>query len=360
MAVSSHQRYTKKSPCPICRGHSRMPHGQEIRCTGFLSEDGHWARCSRENHAGSLTLDESTTPATYVHLKVGDCHCGTSHGSGMPVHQSGANSPKGRHIVATYDYTDEEGELLFQTVRWEPKDFSQRQPDGDGWKWDLQGVRRVLYRLPELMAADPAKPVFIVEGEKDADRLWDEGLVSTTNPMGAKKWLPEYSGFLNDRHAVTIQDNDPDGAAHVEKVVNSLYGLSESIRVVNLPGLPKGGDVSDWLNDGYTADQLMELARNTPEWEPTESEPKDGANLPSRRVVRLSDVEPESVSWLWKSYIPYGKVTLIAGDPGLGKSWSTMDLAARLTVEERHRTGSTLWTREPWCCSPPRTGSPTP
>jgi hypothetical protein len=223
--------------------------------------------------------------------------------------------------------------LLFQTVRWEPKDFSQRQPDGEGWTWDLQGVRRVLYRLPELISTDPAKPVFIVEGEKDADRLWDQGLVATTNPMGAKKWLPEYSGFLKDRHAVTIQDNDSDGVAHVEKVAQSLYGQSRSIRAVKLNGLLKGGDVSDWLDAGHTTEELLELARHTPEWEPTETDgTEDGRNVSGPRVVRLSDVESESVSWLWKGYIPYGKVTLIAGDPGLGKSWSTLDLAARLTV----------------------------
>ena len=311
-----------------------MPHGQRIRCVGFLSEDGRWARCSREEYAESLSLDESTTPATYLHHLDGDCRCGTSHSSALPVSLTGTKGTSSRRIVATYDYTDEECSFLFQTVRWEPKDFSQRQPDGnDGWKWNLRGVRRVLYRLPELIASGSAQPVFLVEGEKDADRLWDQGLVATSNPMGAKKWLPEYSGFLKDRHAVTIQDNDSDGVAHVEKVAQSLYGQSRSIRAVKLNGLLKGGDVSDWLDAGHTTEELLELARHTPEWEPTETDgTEDGPNVSGPRVVRLSDVESESVSWLWKGYIPYGKVTLIAGDPGLGKSWSTLDLAARLTV----------------------------
>ena len=122
----------------------------------------------------------------YLHSLVGDCHCGDRHDTELPVNQPGPKVNRDRQIVETYNYTNEESLLLFQTVRWEPKDFSQRRPDGKGgWKWDLQGVRRVLYRLPELMAADPSRPVFIVEGEKDADRLWDEGLVATTNPMAA-------------------------------------------------------------------------------------------------------------------------------------------------------------------------------
>jgi hypothetical protein len=50
-----------------------------------------------------------------------------------------------RHEVAAYDYTDERGELLYQTVRYEPKDFRQRRPDGSGgWVWKLNGVRLVL------------------------------------------------------------------------------------------------------------------------------------------------------------------------------------------------------------------------
>src|SRR5262245_55268962 len=77
-----------------------------------------------------------------------------------------------RRVVAVYDYRDEDGRLLYQTVRYEPKDFRQRRPDGQGgWVYRLDGVRRVLYRLPELNTADRSRPVFVVEGEKDADRL---------------------------------------------------------------------------------------------------------------------------------------------------------------------------------------------
>src|SRR5262245_7320476 len=89
-------------------------------------------------------------------------------------------NPNGQpQIAATYDYRDEAGQLLYQVVRFDPKDFRQRQPDGKGWKWSLEAVRRrVLYRLPELLAAPPQKIVFVVEGERDADALLAIGAVA--------------------------------------------------------------------------------------------------------------------------------------------------------------------------------------
>ncbi len=110
-----------------------------------------------------------------------------------------------RKIVATYDYKDESGQLLYQAIRYDNKDFSQRKPDGkNGWKWNLGGVRRILYRLPELLQANPDDWVFIVEGEKDVDRLYGEGLIATSCPMGAGKWDHNFSEFLNDRKLIAI------------------------------------------------------------------------------------------------------------------------------------------------------------
>src|SRR5205823_4705078 len=93
-----------------------------------------------------------------------------------------------RSVAAAYTYRDENGRLLYEAVRFKPKGFSQRRPNGkSGWAWNLKGVRRVLYRLPELLAADPTATVYVVEGEKDADRLARLGLVATTSPCGAGK-----------------------------------------------------------------------------------------------------------------------------------------------------------------------------
>jgi hypothetical protein len=88
--------------------------------------------------------------------------------------------------VQIYDYTDETGSLLYQVLRYEPKDFRQRRPDGNGgWIWNLDGVRRVIYRLPDFLKW-PDATAFICEGEKDADRVASLNYCATTVAHG--KW----------------------------------------------------------------------------------------------------------------------------------------------------------------------------
>jgi len=105
-------------------------------------------------------------------------------------------------IVATYDYTDENGALLFQCVRLDPKDFKQRRPDGNGgWIWNLQDVRRVLYRRPDV---EKAENICITEGEKDADNLRTLGFRATCNPMGAQQLRDHYSDPLRGKDVLII------------------------------------------------------------------------------------------------------------------------------------------------------------
>ena len=162
-----------------------------------------------------------------------------------------------------YDYRDEGGELLFQVVRTPTpsgKTFRQRRPDGrDGWIWDVAGVSHVLYRLPELLAADPSETVHVVEGEKDVEALRALGLVASTNPGGALKWRPEYSAALGGRHVVILPDHDDVGRMHAADVARSLVGVAASVRVVDLPGLAEHGDAFDWLGAGHTVAELRAL-----------------------------------------------------------------------------------------------------
>lgn len=157
-------------------------------------------------------------------------------------------------IAATYDYFDETGVMLYQVVRLEPKSFRQRQPRPEGgWRWDMQGVRRVLYRLPELLSAPLERTVLVVEGEKDADALATIGRIVTTNVGGGGKWRPEYSEQLRGRKVCILPDNDEPGHEHAAMVSKALAGIAESVRVLELPGLPAHGDVSDWLAARRTA-----------------------------------------------------------------------------------------------------------
>jgi hypothetical protein len=212
------------------------------------------------------------------------CRCGVEHGSRPAPISTGRRAhpekipTRGRADYwrpdIAYAYRDGDGHLLFEVCRTgngPGKDIKQRQPDPAGGYWaDLDGVERVLYRLPELLAADPDAQVFITAGEKDCDRLRSLGLTATTNPggEGKDKWLPAFTPHLAGHPVVVLVDNDATGIAHGEAVARALFGTAERIQVIRLPGLPEGGDVSDWLDTDHTITDLLQLVAVWPPWHP--------------------------------------------------------------------------------------------
>lgn len=162
-----------------------------------------------------------------------------------------------------YRYRDGDGALLFEVVRRAGKRFLQRRPPGpgeqsggDGWVYNLDGVRRAPYRLLELVAADLDAWVFIPEGERDVETLRALGLTATTNLGGAGKWRDEYSLHLADRRVAVLPDNDRAGGDHAQQVARSVNPHAAVTKVVELAGLPEKGDVSDWLAEGHTREEL--------------------------------------------------------------------------------------------------------
>ena len=180
-----------------------------------------------------------------------------------------------KRIAALYDYRDDDGTLLYQVVRYDPKEFRQRRPDPndrENWLWNLTGVNRVLYRLPELIEAIQTKTnaaIFVVEGEKDADNLAKLGLTATTNAGGAAKWNRNFNDILSKAFAVfVLPDNDIPGRKHARVIVEHLSNAC----IVELPGLTKpGADVSDWITAGGTREQLQEICLRT--WQRKQTEP---------------------------------------------------------------------------------------
>jgi hypothetical protein len=242
-----------------------------------------------------------------------------------------------KQIERIYSYEDEKGELLYEVIRFNPKGFSQRRPDGNGgYIYNTQGVRKVLYKLPQLIATPLEVPVFIVEGEKDADRLISEGLPATTNPGGAGKWLPEYNEYFRGRAVAVLPDNDEAGRKHAKMVAGSLCGIAASVKIVKLNGLPPKGDVSDWLDPsspngsavasaGHKFGEISILVDNTPEYVLEEPWTRKAD------VVKMSEIEPEDVKWLWPGSFPLGMITLLVGDPDLGKSYFSMYVASMVS-----------------------------
>ena len=183
---------------------------------------------------------------------------------------------KAGKCIASYDYGDENGHRLYQVLRFfdektGKKTFSQRRPAKDDGKWvySLKGVRRVLYRLPQLLAADPKQPVYIVEGEKDVHTLENGGFVATCNSGGADGWTDDITPPLKDRDVVLIQDNDAAGKKWVNTVGNSLTGIARSIRVIRFPDEKVGFDITDW-SDSHEPGELAKLTVFAPHFEPTE------------------------------------------------------------------------------------------
>lgn len=172
-----------------------------------------------------------------------------------------------KKIDRQYDYLGPDGQLLFQVVRFAPKGFSQRQPNGkDRWIWNLKGIKRVPYRLPDLLR-NGGDTVFIVEGEKDVDCLSELGLIATCNPGGAGKWRDDYSEYLQAKRVVILPDNDQPGRAHAQSVAASLNGIAAQIKIVDLPGLDPKGDLSDWICNGGTRAELLRIGDAAPIWQ---------------------------------------------------------------------------------------------
>jgi uncharacterized protein (DUF927 family) len=178
---------------------------------------------------------------------------------------------RGWREVERYQYLDEAGNLRFEVVRQErglgvqrKKKFLQRRPDGQGgWIWNLDGVDPLLYRLPELLKRS-TETVYLCEGEKCVHTLETWGLLATSNPMGAGNWRSEYSAVLRGHAVVILPDNDEPGRKHVAAVAADLLGVGASVRIVELPGLPAKGDVTDWRDSGGTREELQRLLGEQP------------------------------------------------------------------------------------------------
>jgi putative DNA primase/helicase len=309
---------------------------------GKLGAAGWWEmRCPAHDDNNPSLGVKANDPSERFPLRW-KCHAGCSLAAireaalskGVPAEafkpRENGQRPNGRRTLETYPYRDEDGNVLFETVRYTPKDFRQRHPDGNGgWVYDLRGVRRVLYRLPEVREGSAAgRWVVVVEGEKDADRLAREGIVATCSPMGAGKWSDEYAAVLAGAKVAILPDNDAPGRGHADQVARSLHGVASVVKVVELPGLGDKGDVFDWLEAGHTIDELKDLITKASEWEP---QVQAAARTDGVYLTKASEVEPEEVIYFDEGLIPLRVVTIMSGVDGVGKSTVLYTKAAAAT-----------------------------
>jgi len=245
---------------------------------------------------------------------------------------------------AIYPYTDEIGNVLFEAVRMPGKRFRQRHldpdsPDAkeDGWVWNLDGIRRVPFRLPELMqAVRDGKTIYVVEGEKDALRITQEtGRFATCNPMGAGKWRDEYTPiFLGAKQVIIVQDRDDPGRRHAKRVKEAM----DSIGVPTLVFQAKQGkDMSDHFDAGLSMEELVR-PRATPK----------------RGIVTMSELVESGLEYLtyrpsdlpgWAlipgveaSIVRQGRLYAWGAYTGDGKTTAALE-GSRVVCEEGVRTG---------------------
>lgn len=227
-----------------------------------------------------------------------------------------------RAIEATYNYHDERGALIFQVCRCTDKHFFQRRLGENGeWVNNLSGVTRTIYRLPELTQARGTRVVFLVEGEKDVDRLFSVGFLATCNPGGAGKWKQTYAKHLKGRHVVVIPDNDAPGKDHAKAAVQTLRGVAASVRLLDLPGGKPHGDVSSWLCQDHDAAELKQLVAKTA---PMDEEPT--ASPSAVTAIDLLKMQLPPIRYVVPGLLPEG-LALLVGRPKVGKSWLCLDLA---------------------------------
>jgi 5S rRNA maturation endonuclease (ribonuclease M5) len=299
-----------------------LPLLRNVKQTG----NGYTSLCpAHEDHKNSLSITEGDNGKLLFNC-FAECEFADIKAA-LGISFNGNGNQK--KIVAVYKYTDEKGNLLYENIRYDPKDFRQRHIDSNGREvWNLDGVRRVPYRLQDLVKLPKHYDFVMAEGEKDCETLAASDLIATNH----KNWKPEFNYLLKGKKVVLFQDHDRAGVSQVEKTIKLIFGSCKAIKIVdcfadeNLSD-KHGKDVSDYLKE-HTKDEVLELIRKTPDWKP--SADQNVSNKPNDielKVVCLTDVIAEKIVWLWNPFIPIGEFTILEGIEGLGKSWTCCAIA---------------------------------
>lgn len=291
------------------------------------------ARCpAHEDHNPSLSITPGTTQPVLIH-----CHAGCDVDSiltaiGLTFQDISAPredrspdvdewTPAGP-ASDVYDYRGADGELIFQVLRVpQPggsKTFRQRVPDvtaKSGWRWRLDDIQRVIYKLPEVLAAiADGREVWVAEGEKDVHTLARHGATATCNPGGAGKWRPEYSVLFVDAHVRIVADCDKPGQAHARQVADSLADFVASVTIVE-PAV--GKDITEHLDAGKSLDEVKVT------WT---SDPSPSVDLAPDLHQFLAVVDPPT-SWVIPGLLERGDRLIWTGTEGLGKTMVVRMLA---------------------------------
>jgi hypothetical protein len=383
--VRPEQRHTAANPCPICSGHATMRRGEGLRCYGFTSNDGEWARCTRDEHAGELEKDSKTD--AYPHKLQGDCRCGVRHDP-SPAPVVNIRDPSARHraprastgaswrLVKVYEIKGFNGDLAALHERYEDgqgdKKFKWRRRKGG--RATLEGLRVADIPLyGSELVADWSKDagVVLVEGEQAQEAARQAGIRALGTVTGAGSTPgPEVLKVLRDRPVILWADADDKGRAHMARIAAALQGVASSVRWFEWEDAPEVRKPSGELKPQDAADHpaiknrdreglaslRAELAGApifTPFANPTN--PTNSANPANRTnrpapisAVELMGMEFAPTRYVIADILPEG-LLLLAGKPKKGKSWMALAACADVAAggvafgSKRVEQGSTLY-----------------
>lgn len=259
---------------------------------------GYMALCpAHDDHNPSLKVTEGRDGRVLLH-----CHAGCKIDDVLNAIQMKPLDlfiPKESEIIREYSYPGEGGNEAYQIIRTHPKGFLFRRVVDGKYVYNADGVKFVPYNLPNVIdAIANNKPIWLVEGEEDADNLIKLFLCATTLCFGLK-WRPTYKKYFKNAKIVIIPDNDKAGREKAFNVANHLYEVVQWIKIVKLEGLPNKGDVSDWLEKGGTKGDLIKLAKATPKWSPPESVELSEVDADIQKVV--DDLNAKYATVLYRS-----------------------------------------------------------
>ena len=207
-------------------------------------------------------------------------------------------------------------------VRFKPKDFRPRKPDG---KWTLEGVTRVPYRLPQILAAiKEGRDILVLEGEKDCDNAEKIGLVATTFHGGTGKWREEYSKWFKEAKVICIPDNDSAGREGMDSIASEIIKVAKSVRWLELPDIPEKGDLTDWLevkDNSHT--KFQELIDKSTKWN---KETKEESLV----VLTLNELLNKKINprqYLLSPWLQSQGLCMIYSTRGFGKTWVSLEIA---------------------------------
>lgn len=313
---------TRERPCPNCGSANRCcvaPDGTAAVC---WRDGGKVVQCGRGTNGHSLAKFKDPKPKSD--------YPGRTYGTAADAIRAAARSVAGGVFRGAWPYHAPDGAEVMQVARFDlregGKEFRPVHRSKGRWKVGDPSGPLPLFRGNELPATGP---VVVVEGEKATEAARSIGLSAVTSAHGSSSagksnWAP-----LAGRDVIILPDADEPGRKYARDVARILMRLDPPARVkiVELPGLHDGEDIVEFIaaNPDTPREDVEALASVVPFIDP--------ATLIGGPVLTcMADVEPCEVKWMWPGRIPLGRISLLVGRPGEGKSFATCDWAARVST----------------------------